>query len=149
MKIVEIHYKEKNDWTESVESYILFDNGEKLSSVHEDDCCEQVFADFKNMQVMGEREKNYVNADELDFFENILDSVVPIEGLGFYLVTKQGICILVSCYNVQNGYYSDNLRLEYMGKFRDISSCVPDYEDYWEEAREKNAEKLKELGMKE
>ena len=149
MKIAEIHYKEKNEWYESVESYILFDNGEKLSSVHRDDCCEQVFADFKNMQVMGEREKNYVNADELDFFENVLDSIVPIKGLGFYLVTKQGICILVSCYNVQNGYYSDQLELEYMGKTKDISPCVPDCEYTWEKAREENAEKLKELGVKE
>lgn len=149
MKIERIHYKGKNDWTESVESYILFDNGEKLSSIHDDDCCEQVFADFKNMQVMGEREKNYVNADELDFFENILDSVVPIEDLGFYLVTKQGICLLVSCYNVQNGYYSNELELEYKGKTRNISSCVPECEYTWEEAEEKNAEKMKELGVKE
>lgn len=145
MKIAEIHYKEKNEWYESVESYILFDNGEKLSSVHDDDCCEQVFADFKNMQVMGEREKNYVNADELDFFENILDSIVPIDGLGFYLVTKQGICILVSCYNVQNGYYSSELELEYKGETRNISSCVPDCRDSWEEAKEENAEKVKGL----
>lgn len=149
MKIAEIHYKEKNEWYESVESYILFDNGEKLSSVHEDDCCEEVFADFKNMQVMGEREKNYVNANDLDFFDNILDSVVPIEGLGFYLVTKQGICILVSCYNVQNGYYSSQLQLEYAGQIMDISPCVPDCKDDWEGARKKNAEKLKELGVKE
>lgn len=145
MKIERIYYKEKNDWTECVESHILFDNGKKLTSVHYDDCCEQVFADFKNMQVMGEREKNYVNANELDFFENILDSVVPIKDLGFYLVTKQGICILVSCYNVQNGYYSSNLELEYGGRTKDISSCVPDCSDTWEEAEKENAEKVKRL----
>lgn len=110
MKIVSINTTE-----------ILFDNGKKLTSEHDQDCCELVFADFENMQVMGEREKNYVNADELDFFENILDSVVPIEDLGFYLVTKQGICLLVSCYNIQNGYYSDELILRYGDECKDIS----------------------------
>lgn len=110
MKIVSINATE-----------ILFDNGKKLTSEHDQDCCELVFADFENMQVMGVREKNYVNADELDFFENILDSIVPIEDLGFYLVTKQGICLLVSCYDVQNGYYSDRLTLRYGNNCKDIS----------------------------
>ena len=79
------------------------------------------------MQVMGEREKNYVNAADLDFFENILKSIVPIEDLGFYIVTKQGICILVSCYNYQNGYYSDELSLRYGDQCMDISECVQDF----------------------
>lgn len=145
MKIVEIGYKEKVDWTGHTESYILFDNGEKLSSEHNDDCCEQVYADFQNMQVMGQREKNYVDSNELDFFENILDSIVPIEGLGFYLVSKQGICLLVSCYNVQNGYYSDYLELNYMGKTKNISSCVPDCRYTKDEIMEENVKRIEEL----
>lgn len=119
MKIVSINATE-----------ILFDNGKKLISEHDQDCCELVFADFENIQVMGVREKNYVNADELDFFENILDSVVPIEDLGFYLVTKQGICLLVSCYNIQNGYYSDKLILRYGNKCKDISKYTKEEYDH-------------------
>lgn len=115
MKIVEIGTE-----------HIKFDNGEILESYHDQDCCENVYADFENMQVMGVQSNNFVWANELDFFENVLDSIVPIEDLGFYLVTKQGICILVSCYNIQNGYYSGNLSLRYMGKELDISNCVKD-----------------------
>ena len=103
---------------------IMFDNGKTLQTFHDQDCCEDVYADFENMQVMGERKKNYVSVRDLDFFENILDSVVPIEEVGFYLVTKQGVCILVSCYDIQNGYYSSNLTLIYDGKEKDITECT-------------------------
>lgn len=120
MKIVEIG-------TDCIgDQYIKFDNGETLSYYHDQDCCEHVYADFEHMQVMGVQSKNFVYAYELDFFENVLDSVIPIEGLGFYLVTKQGISILVSCYNEQNGYYSSDLALYYKGKKLDISECVKD-----------------------
>lgn len=107
-------------------SYITFDNGETLDSWHYQECCERVYADFEYMQVMGVQPENFVRSDDLDFFENVLDSIVPIEGLGFYLVTKQGICILVSCYNEQNGCYSSDLCLTYKDKKLDISNCVKD-----------------------
>lgn len=106
--------------------YIKFDNGEMLTANHWQECCEYVYADFENMQVMGVQPENFVWANELDFFENVLDSIVPIAEVGFYLVSKQGICILVSCYNEQNGYYSSDLELGYMGKKMDISECVED-----------------------
>ena len=109
---------------------IIFDTGMILEDYHEQDCCEDVYADWESMQIMGERERNYVNAADLDFFENILESIVPIEGLGFYIVTKQGICILVSCYNQQNGYYSSDLELKYDDQCRDITKCVKDVLDY-------------------
>ena len=118
MKIVEI------DWDCLHDQYIKFDNGEELSYYHDQECCEDVYADFKGMQVMGVQPENFVYAYELDFFENVLDSIVPIDGLGFYLVSKQGICILVPCYNDQNGYYSSDLTLCYKGKKMDISECV-------------------------
>lgn len=107
---------------------IIFDSGVSLVDYHAQDCCEAVYADWKNMQIMGEREKNYVNAADLDFFENILVSIVPIQGLGFYIVTKQGICILVSCYNIQNGYYSSDLALRYGDQYMDITECAKDIE---------------------
>ena len=108
------------------DQYILFDNEKKLEYIHDQECCEEVYADFKNMQVIGLQDKNFMWASELDFFENLLTSVVPIEGVGFYLVTKQGICILVSCYNVQNGYYSDELKLCYDDTYLDITGCTED-----------------------
>ena len=111
------------------DQYLEFDNGMRLEYYHDQDCCEDVYADFQNMQVMGPQEKNYVDARDLDFFENILDSIVPIEGLGFYIVTKQGICILVSCYDIQNGYYNDRLELVYGDERKDITQCTK--EDRW------------------
>ena len=106
------------------DQYIRFDDGSILTSVHERDCCEEVYADFRNMQVMMPQDKNFMWAQELDFYEDILNSIVKVPGVGFYIVTKQGICILVSCYNVNNGYYSDNLALSHRGAELDITGCT-------------------------
>lgn len=106
--------------------YIRFDDGSILSSVHERDCCEEVYADFRNMQVMMPMDKNFVWARELDFYEDILNSIVKVPDVGFYIVTKQGICILVSCYNINNGYYSNDLALRHRGATLDIVECTYD-----------------------
>ena len=71
-------------------------------------------------------DKNYVWARELDFYEDILNSIVKVPGVGFYIVTKQGICILVSCYNDNNGYYSSELILRHRGAELDITECTYD-----------------------
>lgn len=104
--------------------YILFDDGSILKSVHEKEYWEDVYADFGNMQVMTPQDKNFMWAQELDFYEDILNSIVRVPEVGFYIVTKQGICILVSCYNINNGYYSDNLALEHRGAILDITGCA-------------------------
>lgn len=118
----------------NIEWGLEFENGNTLRDHHEQDCCEEVYADFDNMQAMVNpfacEGKNELDLKELDFFEDLLSSIVPIDGLGFYIVTKQGICILVSCYDIQNGYYSSNLSLVYkredstiIGEM-DISQCT-------------------------
>ena len=106
------------------DQYIRFDDGSTLTSEHDRDCCEVVYADFRNMQVMMPQDKNFMWAQELDFYEDILNSIVKVPGMGFYIVTKQGICILVSCYNINNGYYSDNLALRHRGVELDITGCT-------------------------
>jgi len=93
------------------EDGITFDNGSMLTHYHNQDCCEAVYADWGNMIAMTESEGNELKLSDYDFFDNILDSVVPIKRLGFYLVTMQGLCIRVDCYDIQNGYYSSNLEL--------------------------------------
>ncbi len=111
---------------------LQFDDGSLLYDHHEQDCCESVYADFDNMVAMVDGKENYVDAKELDFFEDILKSIVPIEGLGFYIVTKQGVCLLVSCYNKQNGYYSSDLSLIFVRdrneQTMDITMCSCDEE---------------------
>ena len=127
MKIKEIVSNEEYDDNQ----YILFDDGSMLRSIHEEDYWEEVYADFRNMQVMMPQDKNFMWAQELDFYEDILNSIVRVPEVGFYIVTKQGICILVSCYNDNNGYYSDNLALEHRGARLDITGCAVFLEDNW------------------
>lgn len=111
---------------------LIFDDGSELGDYHRQECCEEVYADFENMMAMVDGKENYVDAKELDFFEDILKSIVPIEGLGFYIVTKQGVCLLVSCYNKQNGYYSSDLSLIFVRdrneQTMDITMCSCDEE---------------------
>lgn len=111
--------------------YILFDNGNKLSYEHEQDCCEDVYADFMNMQVVTHIFENEINISDLDFNE-----VLPIKiykELGFTFESLNGIKILVSCYDSQNGYYSSNLKLVYYDKeninYLDIEECEQQFID--------------------
>lgn len=110
---------------------MTFDDGSKLTDYHQQDCCEKVYADWDGMKAypLGCTEYNYLNLEDLDFFEDILSSIVPIPDLGFYIVTKQGICLMVSCYDMQNGYYNSDLFLhhvkdEYIVKKLNISDYV-------------------------
>ena len=131
-----------------VDQYIRFDDGSTLTSEHERDCCEEVYADFRNMQVMMPQDKNFMWAQELDFYEDILNSIVKVPGVGFYIVTKQGICILVSCYNINNGYYSDDLALSHRGAELDITGCALFEDDYDAPETHEVAEDLSRNGFR-
>ena len=101
---------------EITSEHILFDDGTRITCYHENDCCENVYADFealKTTPIMGE-----------DFKK------LKIEG-----VKNTGIRIgkgyLIPCYNQQNGYYSSDLALiiKYPGGLEvemDISDFVKD-----------------------
>lgn len=78
-----------------VSNKIVFDNGMTISDHHDQDCCEEVYADFEQLE-----DTNFMNED----FETL-----HIEG-----VEDAGIRInnyFVPCYNIQNGYYSGNLTI--------------------------------------
>lgn len=115
------------------EDRIIFDNGNILEGIHEQDCCESVYADFENMQVMTKIASNYINSDELDFDEDLLKHIIKIPNVGFFIEDKNGIRLFVSCYNSQNGYYSSDLELcytqsvvQYIKSYLDISDCEQD-----------------------
>jgi len=118
---------------EITEEGIIFDDGSTLIDYHKPSWgYEHVYADWKYMVAMTEAKGNELKLANFDFFENILDSVVPIEGLGFYLVAKQGLCIRVDCYNKQNGWYSSDLELRYTSEngeevHKDISHTVQNF----------------------
>ena len=50
--------------------------------------------------------------------------------------TKHGICLLVPCYNYQNGYYSSNIVLYYDDKMRDLGACTKFFNDVYVEIDE-------------
>lgn len=77
-----------------------------ISSFHEQDCCESVYADFSVMkyhkeQIIGKSVRNIV--------------IKSVEGMGFLLVFEIGYHedgkVFIGCYNYQNGYYSSDLSL--------------------------------------
>lgn len=110
---------------------IIFDNGNYLTFYHSQSCCEWVYADFENIQVITNLGANSVNSNELEFDEELEKYIAPITGLGFIIEDKHGIKLFVSCYNRQNGYYSSDLELQYFKitptKITiDISDCVKD-----------------------
>lgn len=121
------------------ENRIIFDNDYILRYEHEQDCCENVYADFevlKNYNVSTVTGKN-INIKDIDFNEELKEFIESVKGLGFNMISKIGEKFFVPCYNIQNGYYNNQLELELYDnkgnlKFRiDISECTfdDDYDD--------------------
>lgn len=111
------------------ENFIKFDNGNYLTHIHSQECCEEVYADFLYIKGYNAIESNKTVFD-LEFDENILDYIEKVEDEGFKISDKKGNKIFVPCYNIQNGYYSDELFIEYYDKNHtltkeiDITECT-------------------------
>lgn len=89
-----------------VDTYmIVFDNGNTITFDHEQDCCENNFADFEQI----EETALYHEFDEEMVFE-------AIDGSGFRFGNKNGLMIFVPCYSDQNGYYTDEIDIYYNGE---------------------------------
>lgn len=73
---------------------VSFDDGSSITDYHNQDCCEQVYADWEQIDDL------FTSQD----FESI--SIEQVEGNGFKI---NGF--FVPCYNNQNGYYSSDLAL--------------------------------------
>ena len=107
MKIIEI-----------TDEKITFDNGTTLTDHHDQDCCENVYADFKQLK-------------DTDVMTHEFNEHLEIEG-----VENAGFRIdkyFIPCYNEQNGYYSSDLSIIIRKsdvEFRtiDISEFVEDKE---------------------
>ncbi len=110
---------------------ILFDNSAELTYYHDQRCCEQVYADFENIQVLTRIGVNSINSNNLEFDENLLSKIEFQKDVGFTIEDNNGIKLFVSCYNRQNGWYSSSLSLIYKDANNreysvDISDCVKD-----------------------
>ncbi len=95
------------------ENNIIFDNGYKLEAYHNQNCCEHVYADFDILESynLSTKTGQSINIKEVDFEENLNKLVEGIKKLGFNLISKLGEKFFVPCYNSQNGYYSNELKL--------------------------------------
>ena len=90
--------------TEVTEDYILFDDDSRISYYHDQDCCEDNYADFKSLE-----ERAY----KVDFKEPLEFEPTPY---GFRFGNKPSLMFFIPCYSVQNGYYSPDLEILYKGQ---------------------------------
>jgi len=90
--------------------YILFTNGDKITFYHGQDCCEKVYANFQEIDDI---------AMDYEFNEPLVFEEVKDYGFRF---GNKGKMVSVPCYNVQNGYYSDDLDI-LLNKVPVITDC--------------------------
>lgn len=76
------------------EKGIVFDNGTQITDYHNQECCESVYADWKQIEEL------FRNSE----FDDI--KIEGVKGSGFRL---NGF--FVPCYNIQTGYYDSDLKL--------------------------------------
>lgn len=85
------------------EDFIEFSDGTKLSSEHENDCCENHFLSFSDLK-LDDFEKLEFDLSSDSFFKRI-------EDYGIELIPIEGFPIRIPGYGYNNGYYSANLTL--------------------------------------
>lgn len=103
----------------SIDDYkIVFDNGSTLSYEHDQDCCENNFADFLHLDTEA---ASYDFPEELQF--------EAVEGQGFRFGDGQRM-FFVPCYSDQNGYYSSDISILFNGQeivyLEETNQDVPD-----------------------
>lgn len=82
------------------EQCILFDNGDKITFGHEQDCCEHNYADFTQLEQL---------AFTVNFSKKIVFEAVPQHGFRFGNYPWK--MFFVPCYSCQNGYYSNDVSI--------------------------------------
>ncbi len=99
MKIVKI-YTDECPYNPCGQGGVEFSDGSVLVDLHEQDCCENVYADFSNL-----------DSDIMSYdFKGRIEIKAAKHGFKFGDGRRW---FFVPCYNVQNGYYSDNLSIAY------------------------------------
>lgn len=101
------------------DDFLLFEDGTKLYSDHEQDCCEHHWLSFKDLSDLD------FEGLEFDFSgDNFFNR---IDGYGIELIPTQGHSVKIAGYGSNNGYYSSNLTLvvekEGQRKEFDVTEC--------------------------
>lgn len=82
---------------------IEFDNGVKLYSSHESDCCEHHWLSFKDLTIDDFKGLKFDLSND-NFFKKI-------ENYGIELIPIRGYSVKIPGYGSNNGYYSTQLEL--------------------------------------
>jgi hypothetical protein len=112
-EMVEVRRRNDMKITAICEDMLLFDNGTTMSNYHKQECCESHWADFSIMAGynLNTITGKVVNILEVEFDENIKDSIELVEDAGFNLIAKDGSKYFIPCYAENNGCYNTNLTL--------------------------------------
>lgn len=98
---------------------IEFENGVKLFSSHDSDCCENHYLSFRDLKI-DDFEGLEFDLTNDDFFKKI-------EDYGIELIPVNGHSVKVPGYGSNNGFYSTNLQLCLSGngieKEWDVTEC--------------------------
>ena len=100
---------------------IVFEDGIRLFSDHEPDCCEDHYLDLNSLDLS--------DFDGLEFDLTNDDFFNRIEDYGIELIPLKGHSVKVPGYGTNNGYYSDNIHLiisdinDKTIKSYDVSEC--------------------------
>lgn len=101
------------------EETIEFENGVKLSSYHESDCCENHYLSMSDLSLADFKGLRFDLSND-NFFRRIPD-------YGIELIPIKGHTVKIPGYGSNNGYYSSNLDLTLHGngfkKNYNISEC--------------------------
>lgn len=87
---------------ESSEEKIVFDNGLKLLSIHDNDCCEHNYIDFEQFPLGTQLPK----ANATQFLE-----AITIKENGFSVKDSKNTPLWAQARSVQNGYYTRGVSL--------------------------------------
>lgn len=115
---------------------LKFKEGEEIviSSYHDQDCCEHVYADFSVFTMYVDEINKEANSD----YEPELKGITIKQVLGDGILVNfefwnTYVKVFVPCYDYQNGYYSDQLAIKINNKgvetTIDVSDCVEHHID--------------------
>lgn len=103
-----------------IDEAIYFDNGNSITYDHEQDCCENNYADFLTAVTPENIYYNHDFDEELKFYK--------VDGAGFVFGDKEAK-IFVPCYSDQNGFYSSDIDIIYYKKVLNLEAeFVDDYD---------------------
>jgi len=94
------------------EDSIQFDNGTALTFDHDQDCCENNYADFKQIEK---------SALDVEFGKWLLFEGVEEKGFRFGGVGTP--MFFIPCYSCQNGYYSTDIQILFDGEVVVSTEC--------------------------